>query len=145
MILTETNETCVINSKHAEIVGLTESSASSFAQLCDDCCDEDRDNQNDKILSSNEEAMRKIANIVVPADDPCTPLHNLVGRERGPTTEVRCAHPSQYQRQPVIIDLDDPVIASYVRRVFNADINAYQKTEKGMVKARSRENKRSVR
>ncbi len=79
----------------------------------DDCYEEDHDNYIDIILAGDEEAMRSITAVEVPAAGDYLPFYNPGGPGNNPTPGVRYTAPGPADLEPVIIALDDPMTVSY--------------------------------
>jgi hypothetical protein len=73
----------------------------------------DNDNYIDIVLNGDEEAMKRIANLEIPAAAPYSPLYNPGGPGNDPTPGVRYTQPSPPLTIPVRIALDDPMTVFY--------------------------------
>jgi hypothetical protein len=80
----------------------------------DDCYREDHDNYIDIILTGDEQAMRHIAFLEIPAEGEYDPFYNPGGPGNDPTFGVRYTAPGPADLEPVIMALDDPLTVSYI-------------------------------
>jgi len=73
----------------------------------------DRDNYLDIVLMGDEQAMRSITAVIIPASGAYKPLYNPGGPGNNPTNGVTYTYPGPYWLQPVTIALDDPKTVTY--------------------------------
>lgn len=74
----------------------------------------DSDNQIDIILKGDEEAMRLITHVEIPAEGDYLPFYNPGGPGMTPTPGVTYTQPGPYTLQEVMIALDDPFTVTYI-------------------------------
>lgn len=79
----------------------------------DNCYVEDHDNYIDIILAGDEQAVRRITDVEIPASGGYSPFYNPGGPGNAPTPNVRYTAPGPYDLQPVAMALDDPMTVTY--------------------------------
>ena len=103
-----------IDGYSVEVVGLADLGLLSGDGIqYNDCYDEDHDNQIDIVLAGDEEAMRRITHVEIPATGDYDPLYNPGGPGNAPTPGVVYSMPSPRILQEVTIAIDDPMTVSY--------------------------------
>lgn len=75
---------------------------------------EDHDNQIDIILKGDEDAMRLITHVEIPAEGDYLPFFNPGGPGMNPTPGVIYTQPGPYTLQPVMMAIDDPFTVTYI-------------------------------
>jgi hypothetical protein len=113
LLLTETNFLYTLDGYDLRIIGLAELGQPASMSAYDDCYDEDGDNQIDIVLAGDEEAMRRIRNVIIPASGAYSPFFNPGGPGMNPTPGVRYTAPGPADVEPVTIAIDDPMVVSY--------------------------------
>ncbi len=104
----------LIDGYSVEVVGLADLGlAAGDGIQYNDCYDEDHDNQIDIVLAGDEEAMRRITHVEIPATGDYDPLYNPGGPGNAPTPGVFYSMPSPRILQEVMIAIDDPMTVSY--------------------------------
>ena len=103
-----------IDGYRLEVVGLADLGLPAGNGIeYDDCYAEDHDNQIDIVLAGDEEAMRMITHVEIPATGDYDPLYNPGGPGNAPTPGVRYSMPSPRTFQEVTMAIDDPMTVSY--------------------------------
>jgi len=103
-----------IDGYRLEVVGLADLGLPAGNGIeYDDCYAEDHDNQIDIVLAGDEEAMRMITHVEIPATGDYDPLYNPGGPGNAPTPDVRYSMPSPRTFQEVTMAIDDPMTVSY--------------------------------
>ena len=103
-----------IDGYSVEVVGLADLGLPAGDGIqYNDCYDEDHDNQIDIVLAGDEEAMRRITHVEIPATGDYDPLYNPGGPGNAPTPGVFYSMPSPRILQEVTIAIDDPMTVSY--------------------------------
>ncbi len=103
-----------IDGYSVEVVGLADLGLPAGDGIqYNDCYDEDHDNQIDIVLAGDEEAMRRITHVEIPATGDYDPLYNPGGPGNAPTPGVVYSMPSPRIIQEVTIAIDDPMTVSY--------------------------------
>lgn len=113
VLITEANQPYPIDGASLTVVGLAELGGSSTETPWDDCYDEDSDNQIDIILRGDDAAMRKIRNVIIPAQAPYSPFFNPGGPGMSPEPGVTYTSPGPRDVEPVQIAIDDPKVVNY--------------------------------
>jgi len=104
----------LIDGYSVEVVGLADLGlAAGDGIQYNDCYNEDHDNQIDIVLAGDEEAMRRITHVEIPATGDYDPLYNPGGPGNAPTPGVFYSMPSPRTLQEVTIAIDDPMTVSY--------------------------------
>ena len=103
-----------VGTGRVRVIGLAELGRAASRELVyDDCYLEDWDNYIDIVLDGDEEAMRSITAVEIPATGAYGAFYNPGGPGNTPTPDVRYTAPGAPQLQPVTIALDDPMTVSY--------------------------------
>ncbi|MGE4337124.1 MAG: hypothetical protein AB7E55_14270 [Pigmentiphaga sp.] len=111
-LLTETGVPYQIGDGTITVIGLAELGLPQAEY--DDTYVEDQDNQIDIVLAGDEDAIRRITAVEVPALPPYFPVYNPGGPGNDPTSGVRYTSPSPPHIQPVWVALDEPTTVTYV-------------------------------
>jgi hypothetical protein len=110
-LLTQTNIPYTFSAGTITIVGLAD--LGKYNESLNDAYVADRDNYLDIILKGDEDAMRLITAVIIPASGGYFPLYNPGGPGNNPTPGVTYTQPGPYTFQPVTIALDDPKTVNY--------------------------------
>jgi hypothetical protein len=113
VLITEAGVDYEVAGGQIRVVGLADLGLAESAAAYDDCYVEDRDNYIDVILSGDEEAMRNITFLEIPAEGDYDPFYNPGGPGNNPTPDIRYTAPGPADLEPVIIALDDSMTVSY--------------------------------
>ncbi len=110
-LLTQTNIPYTFGAGTITIVGLAD--LGKYDEALNDAYIADRDNYLDIILKGDEDAMRLITAVIIPASGLYFPLYNPGGPGNNPTPGVTYTQPGPSVTQPVTIALDDPQTVNY--------------------------------
>lgn len=109
--LTHINHRYSVDGGFVTIVGLADLAAADTPE--NDAYVADRDNYLDIILKGDENAMRSITAVEIPATGAYQPLYNPGGPGNNPTPGVTYTSPGPAWTQPVTIALDSPQTVTY--------------------------------
>ena len=112
--LEEANVDYQIGGHSLRILGLADLGLVDSADPYNDAYIEDHDNQVDIILKGDEQAMRWITHVHIPAAGVYSPFYNPGGPGNNPTPGVTYSSPGPAQLFPVWTALDDPMTVTYV-------------------------------
>jgi len=110
-LLTQTNIPYTFSAGTITIVGLAD--LGKYDAPLNDAYVADRDNYLDIILKGDEDAMRLITAVIIPASGGYLPLYNPGGPGNHPTSGVTYTQPGPTTVQPVTIAIDDPQTVNY--------------------------------
>jgi len=110
-LLTQTGIPYTFSAGTITIIGLAD--LGKFDAPLNDAYVADRDNYLDIILKGDEDAMRLITAVIIPASGGYSPLYNPGGPGNNPTPGVTYTKPGPYTYQPVTIAIDDPLTVTY--------------------------------
>lgn len=112
--LEEANVDYQIGGYSLRILGLADLGLVDSADPYNDAYIEDHDNQIDIILKGDEQAMRWITHVHIPAEGLYSPFYNPGGPGNNPTPGVTYSSPGPAQLFPVWNALDDPMTVTYI-------------------------------
>jgi hypothetical protein len=113
--LVETDVDYLIGGYTLRILGLADLGPVATDEMpYNDAYIEDHDNQIDIILQGDEQAMRWITGVHIPAEGLYSPFYNPGGPGNNPTPGVTYSSPGPAQLFPVWNALDDPMTVTYV-------------------------------
>jgi hypothetical protein len=111
--ITEAGKVYEIDGYHLQVMGLADLGLNDSLDEWNLAYSEDHDNQIDIIMRGDEEAMRRITDIVIPADGEHSPFFNPGGPGNTPTPDVTYTQPGPEWWQPVTIAIDDPMTVTW--------------------------------
>jgi len=111
ILLTQTNTPYTVDGGTITVLGLADLAKAGTPE--NDAYVADRDNYLDIVLHGDENAMRSITAVIIPASGNYKPLYNPGGPGNNPTPGVTYTYPGPYWSQPVTIALDDPHTVTY--------------------------------
>lgn len=111
ILITQANILYNVDGGTITVLGLADLAAAGTPE--NDAYIADRDNYLDIVLKGDEEAMRGITNVIIPASGSYKPLYNPGGPGNNPTPGVTYTYPGPTWTQPVTIALDDPKTVTY--------------------------------
>lgn len=119
ILVTEANVDYVTEAGLIRVLGLADlglpssSVGDEESVIYDDCYREDHDNYIDIILSGDEQAVRQIQFVEIPAAGEFSLFYNPGGPGNNPTSGVRYTAPGPADLEPVIMALDEPLTVTY--------------------------------
>jgi hypothetical protein len=120
VLITQTDQDYQVDGGVIRVLGLAELGLAQSANAdgtprvaYDACYREDHDNYIDIILQGDEQAMRQITFVEIPAAGAYDPFYNPGGPGNNPTPGVRYTAAGPPDLEPVIIALDDLMVVTY--------------------------------
>ena len=111
--ITEAGKVYHIDGYHLQVLGLADLGLKESLDQWNLAYAEDHDNQIDIIMRGDEEAMRRITDVVIPASGTYIPFFNPGGPGNAPTPGVTYTQPGPEWWQPVTIAIDDPMTVTW--------------------------------
>ena len=112
--ITEAGAIYEIDGYHLQVMGLADLGLKESLDQWNLAYSEDHDNQIDIIMRGDEEAMRRITDVVIPANGDYSPFYNPGGPGNAPTPGVTYTQPGPEWWQPVLQAIDDPMTVTWI-------------------------------
>ena len=112
--ITEAGTVYEIDGYNLQVLGLADLGLKESDDAWNLSYSEDHDNQIDIIMRGDEEAMRTITDVVIPANGDYSPFYNPGGPGNAPTPGVTYTQPGPEWWQPVLQAIDDPMTVTWI-------------------------------